>query len=70
MALKDDMTRAVSAMRGQPLFSDFVKTLTARREQIVNALIAEQDQTKVDVLRGEVRGYDFILKANNQENSL
>lgn len=68
MALKDDLTRAVTGLKGQPLFTDFVKTLRARREQIVNALITEQDQTKVDVLRGEVRGYDFIFKAiDNQE---
>lgn len=69
MALKDDLQRAVAGLKGQPLFTDFMKTLTARREQIVNALITEQDQTKVDVLRGEVRGYDFIIKATtNQEN--
>lgn len=56
-------------MRGQPLFSDFMKTLTARRAFIIDALVAEQDQTKVDVLRGEARAYDFIIKAvNNQEN--
>jgi hypothetical protein len=67
-ALKDDLQRAVTGLKGQPLFNDFVKTLRARREQIVNALIVEQDQTKVDVLRGEVRGYDFIFKAiDNQE---
>lgn len=57
------MKRAVAGLKGLPLFNDFVKTLTARREFIVNACVNEQDPTKVDVLRGEVRGYDFIIKA-------
>lgn len=69
MALKDDLQRAVTGLKGQPLFNDFMKTLKERREAIVSALIVEQDQTKVDVLRGEARGYDFIIKAyTNQEN--
>lgn len=68
MSVKDDLQRAAAGCKGLPLFNDFVKTLRARREQIVSALITEQDQTKVDVLRGEVRGYDFIIKAiDNQE---
>lgn len=68
MALKDDLQRAVAGLKGQPLFTDFMKTLTARRAVIVDMLINEQDQTKVDVLRGEVRAYDFIIKAYTQEN--
>lgn len=67
--VKEDLQKAVLAMRGLPSFSEFIKTLTGRRESVVNALIAEADPAKVEVLRGEVRAYDYILKATRESKS-
>jgi hypothetical protein len=61
--VRDDLARATLALRGSPSFTEFVKTLTARRESVVDSLISTADSKMVDVLRGEVRAYDYILKA-------
>jgi len=66
MASRDDIKRAILGLRGLPLFEDFIKTLQARREHVDAQLIEGQDTTQLEVLRGEVRAYDFILKAYRQ----
>jgi hypothetical protein len=53
---------AVVKLRDNPFFQDFIKTLSARRDDIVSRLVALDDDAKTGVLRGEIRAYDFIIK--------
>jgi hypothetical protein len=69
MASRDDLKRAILACRGSPSFEDFIKTLQARREHVDTQLVDGLDTTQTEVLRGEVRAYDFILKAHRQTNT-
>lgn len=45
-----------------PFFSEFIKTLQTRKDDIVAKILTAQS-SEVDVLRGEARAYDLILKA-------
>lgn len=64
MSVKVDLEKAFLALRGTPSFDEFVKTLAARREFVVSQLIGELNSSNVDVLRGEARAYDYLLKAS------
>lgn len=61
MASQDDFKRAILANRGLPSFEDFIKTLQARRDHVDNQMI-HGHMNEVEVLRGEIRAYDFILR--------
>ena len=63
MSVKLDLQKAFLALRGSPSFDEFVKTLAARREFVVSQLVDALESTNVDVLRGEARAYDYLLKA-------
>jgi hypothetical protein len=63
MSVKFDLEKAFLALRGSPSFDEFVKTLAARREFVVSQMIGELNSSNVDVLRGEARAYDYLLKA-------
>jgi hypothetical protein len=52
-------------MRASPSFSDFIKTLTRRREAIIASW--EGGGTNSDELRGEARAYSYIIKAATTE---
>jgi hypothetical protein len=60
---RDELKKALHAMRGTPLFSDFIKTLSRRHDAIVVAW--ENGSPESEALRGEARAYSYIIKAAN-----
>jgi hypothetical protein len=67
MASQEILKRAILACRGSPYFEDFIKTLQARRDHVDDQLVNGADVSQTQVLRGEVRAYDFILKSYRQQ---
>ena len=60
-----ELQKVMLGLRASPLFSDFMKTLTRRRDAVVNQWI--QGTGDSEALRGEARAYDYIIKAANTE---
>lgn len=69
MSVRADLEKAFLALRGSPSFDEFVKTLAARREFVVSQLLGELNSSNVDVLRGEARAYDYLLKAATPQSN-
>ncbi len=62
-----DIARVVAGLRDVPQFWDYVKTLEAKRDAAIHTLLYEPQPANVEVLRGEARAYDTLIKdiANN-----
>ncbi|MFI5397597.1 MAG: hypothetical protein ACHQ9S_18830 [Candidatus Binatia bacterium] len=65
-SVREELKQVMIALRASPVFSEFMKTLTRRRDAVVNQWIAGTGDS--EALRGEARAYDYIIKAANPEN--
>lgn len=62
---REELKKAMLALRGSPSFSDFIKTLSRRREAII--ALWESGTSESEALRGEARAYSYIIKAATPE---
>lgn len=62
MAAREDIARAVAPLLHHAPFRDYVKTLEAKRDDLVSQLLYEPDESKVSSLRGEARAFDTMIK--------
>lgn len=67
MSTKTDIEKALDGLRGAPFFNDFIKTLEARKADIVTRWMASSDPNQDAALKGEARAYDYIIKAGTKQ---
>jgi hypothetical protein len=58
---REELRKAMLALRASPSFPDFIKTLSRRREAVVTSWASGSGES--EALRGEVRAYDYLIKA-------
>jgi hypothetical protein len=66
VSTKDSLERALDGMRGAPFFNDFIKTLEARKADIVTRWMASTDPNQDAALKGEARAIDYIIRAGTR----
>jgi hypothetical protein len=59
------MEQALAQTGGAPFFGNFMKTLEARRTDVIEKLL-QAPEGQGDLLRGEARAYDYIIKAHKR----
>ena len=63
MATRADKARVIAQLREAPFFWDYIKTLEADRDAVIQQLLYEPIAANVEALRGRARAYDEQIKA-------
>ena len=62
MASREEIARVIAQLRDTPQFWHYVKMLEERRDAVIHQIMYEQTPDNVNVLRGEARAYDTLIK--------